>query len=902
MALGDGIRRNLAGPEVSDSERDRFVQAIQQLDLTEVYPGKTYWDLQEDSHVSAHIAGFDVHGGPGFLPWHREICNRFEALLRMVDGELSLHYWDWTTDPRQGAVHLLGPEASPGLMGRSDGDAGPPFATFTSTEAGHPSIWRALIAGAPVVDGDATIVAASDGQPQGDQYDAFDAALQGAHNYIHSSYLNGTIGDPHISFEDPFVFLLHANVDRLWALWQLQPGQRWRVDPEQVYGVHTSAATITSPMDPWAGASGTEPWASAPEPKNAKHLSIVTPPCYDTNPIGVDQFNTDVHFNDVPEGETALRAALFHVYGCHPVTLRLPPPGPSLPYATTGLGTVEEVHEPATAVAEGRIWFQFTGQGAGTTEADQTVTIHCDETGDDFDVTLKANSIARPTVAVMMALDQSASMGWQAGSTGATRMELLQEAAGYFVSLVQAGNGAGLVRFDHQAYAVNDPSFGGIAVTPILSDDEFDAGRVQVGLEVSEHATNPAGNTSVGAGIELAHDELVPVAGYDNRALLVFTDGQENTDPRIADVMGSVTVPTFAVGLGSSLQVDTAALTAIAQGTGGTLLLTDHLASDIESRFRLNKLFLQILAGVTNTEVVVDPSGIIGPGDERRVPFVLAETDIDATVMLLTDRPGAVMYLETPAGDLLDPGAIVARGGTTGFRPGLLHYRFTLPLAVGAGAHAGTWHAVLVVGRTDPVGQRVSTVGRTAANWKLGPVRYSVNVHSWSNLRMRAALTQDSLEPGARLELRARLEEYGVPVARRAGVRVEVRRPDGTATTVTLDEVDPGTFETTVTATFPGVYRMRALATGVTMRGMPFTREQLLTGAVLRSGDGPLPTGDDHGHEKDRALCELLSCVLKDRSVAKLLDRLDLDRDALADCLHRYCESRSGPRRARRPH
>src|SRR5262249_40340199 len=35
-----------------------------------------------------------------FLPWHRELCNRFEALLRKVDPQLSLHYWDWTTDPR----------------------------------------------------------------------------------------------------------------------------------------------------------------------------------------------------------------------------------------------------------------------------------------------------------------------------------------------------------------------------------------------------------------------------------------------------------------------------------------------------------------------------------------------------------------------------------------------------------------------------------------------------------------------------------------------------------------------------------------------------------------------------------------------------------------------------------
>ena len=55
MAVGDGIRRNITA--ISDDERDRFVYAIQQLDVLEIYSGKTYWDLQEDTHKAAHVAG-----------------------------------------------------------------------------------------------------------------------------------------------------------------------------------------------------------------------------------------------------------------------------------------------------------------------------------------------------------------------------------------------------------------------------------------------------------------------------------------------------------------------------------------------------------------------------------------------------------------------------------------------------------------------------------------------------------------------------------------------------------------------------------------------------------------------------------------------------------------------------
>src|SRR5207302_636250 len=140
MAIADGIRRNIA--HVSEEERRRFLSAILALETTKVYPdGVTYWDKQGDIHKNAHEGGQDVHGGPAFLPWHRELCNRLEALIREVDPGLSLHYWDWTTDPRHtpdgkgGFVNLF----STSFMGSSSGDAGYPLQNFESTEGGgHP--------------------------------------------------------------------------------------------------------------------------------------------------------------------------------------------------------------------------------------------------------------------------------------------------------------------------------------------------------------------------------------------------------------------------------------------------------------------------------------------------------------------------------------------------------------------------------------------------------------------------------------------------------------------------------------------------------------------------------------------------------------------------------------------
>ena len=277
MAVGDGIRRNVA--TLTQAERYRLIHAILTLDTTKLYPdGVSYWDKQEDIHKDAHAGGADVHTGPAFIPWHRELCNRFEALLREADPALSLHYWDWTTDPR---TALLTPE----FMGSGNGDAGFPLQNFESTEgSGHTKIWRSISNGGPPgVPSDNSIVTTGNGSPQADQFPQMRAALQGAHNTVHG-YIGGSIGLPHFSFHDPFVFLLHSNVDRLWAKWQMAPGQGWRLDPTQVYGNDGNAASITGTLQPWDGSTGLRPWAP-PEnqqvAKTCKHSSVVTPPLYD---------------------------------------------------------------------------------------------------------------------------------------------------------------------------------------------------------------------------------------------------------------------------------------------------------------------------------------------------------------------------------------------------------------------------------------------------------------------------------------------------------------------------------------------------------------------------------------------------------------------------------------------
>jgi hypothetical protein len=67
---------------------------------------------------------------------------------------------------------------------------------------------------------------------------------------------------------------LHNNVDRLFAMWQTQPGHPERLDPQQVYAAYSSTQCsgdvntlhpnwgILSPLEPWAE-TGIETNASA---------------------------------------------------------------------------------------------------------------------------------------------------------------------------------------------------------------------------------------------------------------------------------------------------------------------------------------------------------------------------------------------------------------------------------------------------------------------------------------------------------------------------------------------------------------------------------------------------------------------------------------------------------------
>ena len=573
-------------------------------------------------------------------------------------------------------------------------------------------------------------------------------------------------------------------------------------------------------------------------------------------------------FTDVPEGETQLRAIRIDVQSFHATTFEMTtlPSAPFSMHGYSGPVTIGKTTDYDTP-REVYLWVRYTGTTDGDT-AGGTAQVRCVTTGEVFDVTISANTIARPTAALTLVLDQSGSMLDPSGVGALTREQVLRFSAGIFLDYVREGNGVGIVTFDQDPHDLLDPVAGPFGP----ADDPFDTPRTDARNALTTYAANPSGLTAIGDGIAAGHDVLAAASGYDKSALVVFTDGFETAPRYIADVASLIDNQVFAVGLGTASQLNPAALHDICDNHDGYLLLTDELDSD--DTFKLAKYFLQIQAGVNNEDIVVDPDGFVAPGQVVRVPFVLNEADISVDGIVLMPLQGVIdVAVETPDGHLVTE-ANVATFPTVSKvdRPNLTYYRMSLPVRDGGSvdAQTGTWHLVLTV--TQKAYQRyLATIGdnhpREYREALAHGVKFTALVHSFSNLRMACTLTQDSYEPGATLTLRARLVEYGQPLPTPAGVRADLLAPDGSSRTVTLACVGDGVYEASVPAVLPGVHRFVVAANGTTSRGMPFTRQQVLTGAVWRGGDQPPPTtgdgstGQGSGTDCSQALCRLLRCV-----------------------------------------
>lgn len=251
---------------LTTDERDRFISAMATLNNRGM--GR-FADFRR-----MHVAGpadQQAHDGPGFLPWHRSYLLDLERELQLIDPSVALPYWRF--DKPAPKVFI------PDFMGVPDGSGAVQFSPanplqFWATD-GAVGVLRTAVAPSPGVQAAPGLRSESNTLKLGTLYKQFRTMQGNPHGSAHTSYFFGSIASIPTAAKDPLFFLLHCNVDRLWAKWQQKEG---RFDASVAASYDQAAATfkghfINDSLWPWDGDT------SPPRPSTAPGGAMATSAC-----------------------------------------------------------------------------------------------------------------------------------------------------------------------------------------------------------------------------------------------------------------------------------------------------------------------------------------------------------------------------------------------------------------------------------------------------------------------------------------------------------------------------------------------------------------------------------------------------------------------------------------------
>jgi len=156
------------------------------------------------------------HGAPGFFTWHRAEIKALEDALQAVGCKVMLPFWDWSSGPSTGIPAAC---RQPTYVNRSGATVPNPLYSGPRNAGGMTT--RSASVDTAVFDDLALSVSGAMGEPT---FSSFQNLINGPHGSIHVRVGGDMCCVPTASY-DPIFFLHHANVDRIWATWQLShPG------------------------------------------------------------------------------------------------------------------------------------------------------------------------------------------------------------------------------------------------------------------------------------------------------------------------------------------------------------------------------------------------------------------------------------------------------------------------------------------------------------------------------------------------------------------------------------------------------------------------------------------------------------------------------------------------------
>ncbi|KFZ01651.1 hypothetical protein V501_09890 [Pseudogymnoascus sp. VKM F-4519 (FW-2642)] len=274
------------------SEKQAYIKAVGCMQtkpglLGDLYPGVR---SRFDDFLGLHINQTDfIHFVGFFQPWHRLFVATYEASLRSECGYTGAQpYWDWSLDSWSEAAFLESPVFDPATGFGGNG----PYINSTDDASVRLHI-PGKTGGGCVLNGPFKDMSVNMGPGLNNDYNPhcltrdfspwlatqklqfinsftpflqttfskFDVAVQGSIDVAGLTYHGGghlsvggdlgTMGDVYASPGDPLFFLHHANMDRLWNLWQ-------RIDfPRRSKDIAGPTVQFTAPFDFFGPATST---------------------------------------------------------------------------------------------------------------------------------------------------------------------------------------------------------------------------------------------------------------------------------------------------------------------------------------------------------------------------------------------------------------------------------------------------------------------------------------------------------------------------------------------------------------------------------------------------------------------------------------------------------------------
>ncbi|MDG1333831.1 MAG: tyrosinase family protein [Crocinitomicaceae bacterium] len=273
------VRKN--ANKLSANERKDFLEAIMYLNTS--HGGELPWKNLQDMHVPDTSA--EIHGRSCFLPWHRSFLLNLEREIQALeieqrDGTLksyahvTIPYWDMFA--KNETMFNTGFLGFPDRSGVVHFDAKNPLVNWKTNLTGSDQVilgpklrrahklfnlndypWNPDLTPSPIytIGGDDWGWAKRteyETLHDSDDYNVFaNEGLEGSpHGAAHVSW-GGPLMRVGWSPADPLFYMLHCNIDRLWAKWQwITPGYRFDSTDKKSYDRQGHGSTIGDAASP----------------------------------------------------------------------------------------------------------------------------------------------------------------------------------------------------------------------------------------------------------------------------------------------------------------------------------------------------------------------------------------------------------------------------------------------------------------------------------------------------------------------------------------------------------------------------------------------------------------------------------------------------------------------------